>query len=130
MSSSKILSDVAIRAAKLIADKSAWTQGSAAKTIGGTEVNPRDPDAVSWCARGALDVAAESYIRDNHLQLDRSTLSRAAAQFVTWVLNLNRVTILSLPDWNDDGERKHCEVLSLLHQVSEEASSHALRQSA
>lgn len=48
-----------VRAARRrIADKRQWTSGAAAKDANGYSINVRSPNAVAWCATGALQRAA------------------------------------------------------------------------
>jgi hypothetical protein len=42
----------------LIADRRRWTTGVAARRASGTECSPHDPDAVCFCAYGAIDACA------------------------------------------------------------------------
>lgn len=47
--------EILIAARAKIADPRAWTKGAAARTAGGSPVNPIDDRACSWCILGALD---------------------------------------------------------------------------
>jgi hypothetical protein len=48
------VADVLDRAADLIEPEGAWTQGDIARTAQGQATRPESPDAVCWCAMGAL----------------------------------------------------------------------------
>lgn len=48
------IADALRRAKALISDPNAWVQGCFAEDADGTEVEPRDPSARSWCAVGAV----------------------------------------------------------------------------
>lgn len=44
-----------MKAWQLISDRGFWTTGTRARDAGGSAVAPNSPEAVCWCANGAID---------------------------------------------------------------------------
>ena len=55
--------DILIEARALIARPESWTQGAGARDADGMPIGAEHPDAVSWCATGAINAAVYSHTR-------------------------------------------------------------------
>ena len=51
--------EVLTKARDLISSPERWTQGASARSASGDVVHVSSPDAVSWCALGAIEKAAD-----------------------------------------------------------------------
>ena len=55
--------DILIQARALIAKPEAWTRGTGARDADGEPIGVEHPDAVSWCATGAINAAMYRHAR-------------------------------------------------------------------
>lgn len=85
------------KAYELLAKPDSWTQGEYAETDSGRGVEADSPDAVCWCAWGAIirvyGVGWETIGRVEHRVGD------------------------SITAWNDNPDRTHAEVLAVLKEL-------------
>lgn len=96
----------------LISDRKRWCQGSRAKDTHGRIVEPNSPDAVKWCATGAIcKVLNLEYIDPRHIaRLHRKALQRMVG---------------SIETYNDS--RSHKQVLAIFDETIEDLK-HSLRE--
>ena len=83
-----------------------WTRGFLARNDAGDAVSPRDAEACSWCAVGALQAAAIETFRgsdDDENAFEFGVVMRDVTQ---------AAGVLSLSVWNDDPDRTVAEVRS------------------
>lgn len=96
-------------ARELLSEPARWTQNALARTAENEVANGYDPNAICWCLYGALQhaagvsdvIAAETYIAE---QLDALGWERSEFDDDT------------ITNWNDDPERIHQDVLTLLDE--------------
>ena len=69
-------SAILLAARSLISEPARWTQGTSARDVHGRSDTPGSPDAVCWCASGALQ-AVTKLCRDALYCAARSHLERA-----------------------------------------------------
>lgn len=101
----KTISEILFAAADLIAKPGAWTQGAFARTSNGTQVGSTHPEAVCWCAAGAINRAAfdaNSRVNDAHIVFEGVV---GGFEFT----------------WNDSFFRKQAEVVAKLREAAEKA---------
>lgn len=96
-------SEILAKAADLIAPEGAWTQGSYALSANGDTAPPEDPEAVCWCASGAILRVAPS-----------EDAARVARRIV---METNQ--LFSLGQWNDRPSRTQAEVVAALRKASD-----------
>ena len=105
MADSLTVAEALERAADLIEPEGKWTQGRPARGKDGAFVDARSPQAVCWCAIGAVDAAV------------------ASATFYFTALKARdalRFAIGSgfIVDWNDAPERTQTEVVAKLREAA------------
>lgn len=107
------LRDVLIRAKALIAKPSSWTRGALARPKNRNKtVASKDPDAVCWCAIGALSKACEFKSYESAFQAE-ALLNRIAVRLDP--------RMKGTPMYNDN--HTHSEVMSLFDAAIAEVES-------
>lgn len=104
----KTISEILFAAADLIEPEGKWTQGCSARNAEGNSASATRPDAVCWCAVGAIWCAAESHT---------SKLADAATDELEQVLG----GLIAVGKWNDAPERTQAEVVAKLREAAEKA---------
>lgn len=102
-------STVLSAAADLI-DATGWTQGELARNQDGDGVIESSPDAVCFCASGAVWRASDSIADFRRRDAVAGRALRALSSMVGVV-----------PDWNDAPNRTQSEVVTALRQAAEKA---------
>lgn len=98
-------------ARKLIEEPECWTQGSMARDAAGNALGFRSPDAVCYCALGALD----SVIREQH----------PSERFVKARMLLEQVCGEYVESVNDSPNTTHADVLAMFDRAIALAESAA-----
>ncbi len=98
------VSEVLSRAADLLEKPGAWIQGPVARNEKGRDVFARSPDAVCWCAMGAIKASTREYQGELYLEA-----VEAADPFMSGCV----------PVFNDAPGRTQAEVVSALRAASE-----------
>lgn len=80
--------EVLVAARELISDPSKWTQNAIARMPDGTECSEHDPEAVSWCALGAIHKCGYVYSGDAWAHLSNAAYEVGASSLVD--VNNNR----------------------------------------
>jgi hypothetical protein len=100
------------RAAKLLEPRGAWTQGEAARNAAGARVEVNAPDAVSFCAFGAICRASPA----------------AGTAGATVALGRALGALEALPgvgcvaSWNDKKSRRKGQVIAALRKAASEVA--------
>lgn len=90
-----------MKAYELLAEPTAWTQGSYARNKAGKEVDSHSPEACAWCMAGAIE---KCYPNDTELVLIYSRI-------------LDEISPLNVAKFNDS--RTHAEVLAILKRAED-----------
>jgi hypothetical protein len=103
---------VLLAARDLLSDRSRWTQGTVARTIGNTQVRPTHPLAEQWCAVGAIDREAHQlHVGTYEMEQVRATACELMQQ------DLKRFEgFQSIPQIND-GHGGYEKIMSCLHRL-------------
>jgi len=103
------------RARRLITDPRYWTQGAYARNIQGDECAPDEPPAFCFCTYGALARATGCR------PFEVSTYAGEALDALVLTLNedFDDMPIASIPEWNDNSQRTHADVLALFDKTIE-----------
>jgi hypothetical protein len=96
------IGEVLNAAADLLDKPGAWTQGNSGRDAHGAEVPWNDPDAVCWCAFGAVWKSQ-----------GRMTVQNTPAEDI-----LERIVGWDITAWNDSPDRTQAEVVSALRAAS------------
>jgi hypothetical protein len=96
--------DILIRARKLIEAPERWTKGAMARNSVGARVSAYAPDAICFCAQGALKKASDW---DDHLSQAALRLNRAITIPVGYIT------------YNDEPETTHADILALFDRAIE-----------
>lgn len=100
---SRRASNILRNARQVIATENQWTQGRYARTRAGSPVTHQDPDAVCFCAVGALRRA----------EPDHTDAREAAARFLFLAVNDGRKPAdhIQIPVFNDNPKTEHADVI-------------------
>lgn len=90
-------------ARELIADPAHWTQSAFARDVNGNDCVSNDPEAVCFCALGALNKAANYY--DSKKNATLYFKAKAALRDMIYPHNISM--------FNDRFDRTHAEILRL-----------------
>ncbi len=96
------------RAIKVLTPKGSWTQGTMARDKNRMPVRVGSPNAVQFCAAGALRCASETFSPPQYW-----------AAYNLLKANVGRFQ--SVTEFNDAYGRKHDQVLKLMHKAFDEA---------
>lgn len=96
------------KAAELISEPGAWTQGAFARR-GSYPIGPNTPNAECWCALGALYAAASRLSVDSY-----RTIAALSG-------HLGLQGRGALVNWNDAPERTQQQVVQALHNAADQA---------
>ena len=102
MNGSQTVADVLNAAADLIEPEGAWTRGVLARNASGNLVMPCNPEAICWCALGAIRVAGH--------------FVQAATRSVCFFRR--HIGVESIEDWNDATGRTQVEVVAALRAAA------------
>jgi|SRR6476661_4492252 len=105
------VADVLERAAKLIEPEGAWIKGWFAKDDRGRDLEPGDPHAVCWCARGAI------------LQAEPQAEQLGVYEPLCTVLGV--IDLYRIEEWNDVPGRTQAEVVAKLREAAKLARENA-----
>lgn len=98
---------VLVAARELLSDEKRWTRYDLAHDVDGVEIGPRSENAVCWCVMGAVH-----------------KFSPGVAPGVGGALNLVHNAVGGpIPEFNDDPETTHADVLRVLDVAIEKAQS-------
>lgn len=97
--------EILIAARAVIGEPKAWIKGMNARAADGIEVDSHDPNAVCFCALGAVNRVTERF-GDGHCA--RDALREAINDF-------------SIDNWNDDPETTHADVLAAFDKAIKKA---------
>lgn len=100
------VSEVLSKAADLLEPEGAFTKGAYARDIFNADVDEDAPDAVCWCAIGALWLTSPT-----------GKTTQEARRY------LLEVTGQGITAWNDAPERTQAEVVAALREASKRAST-------
>lgn len=98
--------EVLRKAVVLLRPPEAWTQGRAARDASLQSVAPESPDAVCWCALGAVQAISPGS--------GEATRLRTRAY---WLLG-GVIGSRALVNWNDAPERTHAEVIQAFEKAA------------
>lgn len=98
--------DVIDHALNLLQHPNRWCQGDYALTDDGTPCEPTAPEARQWCLLGAIERGAAAYGLDH----------RPAIAFLRHAAYPGQRGA-KIADWNDDPERTHSQVITLLRNA-------------
>jgi hypothetical protein len=108
-------SEVLLRAADRV-QFGDWTQFTYAQTADGRCVAARHPDAVKWCAKGALKAEARNrYQFGKCVSLVEDDLNQRDRVYHNW----------TLMTWNDQAGRTAGEVADTMRRIAKELSNGA-----
>jgi hypothetical protein len=106
--------EVLTKAAELLeANPTAWTQKWLARNAEGNNTSPRNPNACSWCALGAI-------AKVQNLP-DAPQLYNPAAKLLASYLGI------SIVDWNDNPVRTRGEVAHALRSAAKSVTSQSAK---
>ncbi len=105
-------------AADLIEPPGRWTQRFSARDVKGSPAGPTSPEAVCWCAYGAL-MKVSIDLRVNDVCAAQSACHRALSLFPRPGVPVSYATFSSVPEFNDARGRTQAEVLQLLRKAAE-----------
>lgn len=116
---SKATYQILEEAQNLIKNEACWTQGSQARDRLGREIDPCEPQAVRWCAIGAVRAVAgkDSDIKASIALLSAATPNKEECYPMTWDNDLEIVE-----EYNDLDYRKHSEIIILFDKAIMEIS--------
>ena len=106
-------------AADLIEPEGAWTQGEQARNRRGQRVADSAPNAVCFCASGAIWKAAQR-LKVRSLSGQNGFIINEAHVALSRTVNAPNHA-MSVPDWNDAPERTQAEVVAALRQAAQRA---------
>ncbi|MBC2806576.1 hypothetical protein C3Y94_025840 [Rhizobium ruizarguesonis] len=97
--------EILTAAQELIRDPVRWTRETYAREPGGECVEPNDKDACSWCSIGAIQ----------HVLGSNSDL----AEHPTFTLLQRAANCSSVPDYNDNDDHTHVDIMTMFDQAKE-----------
>lgn len=100
-----MIRDQLIAARKLIEQPEHWTQGTYARDKNGKRVPPKSPEAVCWCAFGAILTQDISYEEEMGIKTELNKAARKLGQRLFFSLNDNtdHETVLKMFDLSIEG---------------------------
>ena len=94
--------ELLVAARAIIARPEAWTQGTGARDAAGEPIGVEHPDAVSWCATGALDCAMYRHADSLEVPLPlHRACERAGAILLNSVRSLTLGHYTEISTYND-----------------------------
>jgi hypothetical protein len=122
VSGSLSIADILDRAADLIEPEGWWCQEAFARDSFGESVHPSSPDAVCFCATGAVTRAAGNRHVERHKALQVLANDFSPPPEFLGHIGGNRY-VSAMAAWNDAPERTQSEVVSKLREAAALARS-------